>query len=78
MLWALLFLLPVVKMVLLAVFLVFLWRSNADPAEAVEVRRAFGPWRPPKGPRPRGERGGPRGGVSTRRSRAVLGTGTGS
>ena len=68
-LWALLFTLPVVKMILLGVFLVVFARSQPDPGEPLEVRRRLGPQ--PRPPRPRTGRGGPRGIAATRRSRAL-------
>jgi hypothetical protein len=71
MLWVLLFSLPVMKMLLLAAFMVLLWRSNADPGEAVEVRTALGPRRP-RAPRPRTGRGGPRRGPASRGPRVPL------
>ena len=68
MLWVLLFTLPVVKMLLLAFFLVVFARSNPDPGEPVQVRIRFGP-RPGR-PRPRSGRGGPRRSGPSRRLRA--------
>jgi hypothetical protein len=66
--WLVLFALPVVKMLLLGLFLIGFARSNPAPGEPVEVRQRFGPR--PGLPRPRSGRGGPRRSVATRRLRA--------
>ena len=65
MLWVLVFVLPAVKMALLAAFFLWVWRHDRDPGEEVEVAVGVGPDRP-RAPGPRPRRGPLRGGPGRR------------
>ena len=81
-LWVAMFALPVAKMAILAAFVIYVWRSEGDRGEEVEVDVGIGPDRPrgPRTPR-RPDRGGPARRLFRRRSaltrRARLGSGSG-